>query len=181
MEENLSCNGTPLPESRGGVIVASVVLSSTTSLLSIIGCFLLVFTYLAYGNLRTKGRAMLVHLSIADLIIVISHIVGLWNYTKYINIQNLNERNNSNKDPICVTQGAFLVFGTVASLLWSNAIGIYMLILVVNKSARAAMIHRIFYIVSCVVCWIVPVLLVAVSAGKHYLGFHTIGSTGQKF
>jgi len=29
------------------------------------------------------------------------------------------------------------------------------------------------------VCWLVPAVIVAVNAGKQYLGFHTIGSTGK--
>ena len=177
-EDYFQCrNNTTFPNSRPGVMIASMTITSVVSTLSIAGCLLIMFTYLAYKSLRTKGRAMLFHLSIADLIVVISHLVGLWNYKRYLTYPDAIPE--SNKDPLCVSQGAFLVFGTVASMLWSNAVGIFMLVLVVNGSSKYKKINSVVYIASCIVCWLIPAVLVAVNAGKHYLGFHTIGSTSN--
>ena len=179
MDLNCSYNGThgTYLTYKDGVVSTSMVLTVTTGLLSIAGCFLIMFTYVAYKNIRTKGRAMLFHLSVADLIIVLSHMVGLWNYKRFIN--NPEDIENSNRDTICISQGAFTLFGTVASLLWSNAIGFFMLLLVVNSSLKSEKINQVFYIVSCIVCWVIPAIIVTTNAAKHYFGFHTIGTAGN--
>ena len=112
---------------HGGAVVAAEVLTTTTAFLSIAGCLLIIITYLAYKDLRTVARTMLVHLSLADIIISLSRVLGL-----YVNYMRYSERRehhwahyiyNSTSDPRCYTQAAFTVYGSIASLLWSNAIG----------------------------------------------------------
>ncbi len=116
-----------IPESSDGAAVAAQVLITVIALLSIAGCLLIIVTYVAYKDLRTTARAMLVHLSIADLILSSSRIFGLYvNHLGYSNkygdsLPSL--LHNSTNDPRCYTQAAFTAFSSIASLLWSNSIG----------------------------------------------------------
>lgn len=166
------------PVITDGVILAGKVLTTATSILSILGVALIMFTYVAYKDLRTRARAMLFHLSIADLIIVVSHIVSIYaNYERFILHSDINVFNVTNKDKLCVSQAAFTTFGTLASFLWSNAIGLFMVALVINH--ERLWINQVVYVMSCVVCWLIPLVIVIADASFQFFGFVTLGSTGM--
>ena len=121
---------------------------------------------------------MLLHLSIADFIIVVSHIVSIYaNYERFILKSDMNVFNTTNKDKLCLSQAAFTTFGTLASFLWSNAIGFFMVMLIVNH--ERLWINKVVYVISCLVCWLIPLLIVICDASLQLFGFVTIGSTGK--
>ncbi len=174
-----------------GEVKSAEALSTTMSVISILGCSLIIFTYIAYKDIRTRARAMLFHLSVADLIINISLLVGL-----YLNFARITEGIeghhkhgkahihkadlifNSTSDPRCYLQAAVTIYGTVVSLLWSNMIGVFMVILVVkqNKSQR---INCIFYIVACFVCWLFPLIIVTIDGALKKFGYVITTSMGK--
>jgi len=173
-----SCDfNTPLPPKHNdnvkyfipshGDVVSAEVLTTAMAILSIIGCALIMFSYIAYRDIRTKARTMLFHLSVADLIINLSLLFGLYanfvkttnevrhNYTSEEGVHKADFIFNSTSDPKCYIQAAVTTYATVASLLWSNVIGIYMVVLVVWKS-KSLKINRVLYVTACFVCWLVP-------------------------
>lgn len=176
----LNCSGKDIrsyPVFSNPITTAGAVLTTTTSVLSILGCLLIMFTYFAYKELRTYARAMLFHLSIADLIIVISHIVGYYeNYLWYL--ENPNEIPGSSTNALCVSQAAFLIFGSIASLMWSTVVGFFMVVLAVNSKQRQS-INKTFYIISCIVCWLVPLVITICIAAYQLLGFVLAGATSK--
>ena len=162
-------------------VVAAEVLTTIVAVLSIIGCILIIFSYIAYKDLRTKARAMLLQLSIADLIISLSRIVGLYmNYKRYTQKRDhmATYIYNSTSDPRCYTQAAFTTYGSVASLLWSNVIGIYMVMLVLmhKKSEKK---NLGIYLVSCFICWVLPLIVVIGDGVARVFGFVVITLTGM--
>ena len=138
---------------------------------------MIIFSYLAYKELRTKARAMLFHLSIADLIIVISHLVGFYeNFIWYIH--HPEEIANSSENKLCVSQAAFLIFGAIASLMWSNAVGLFMVVLAVNARQRES-INQAFFVTASIVCWVVPFIITVCVAALKMLGFVLVGASSK--
>ena len=133
---------------------------------------------------------MLFHLSVADLVINISLLFGLYvnfvrttdkvrhTYNKSENVHKADFIFNSTSDPACYIQAAVTTYATVASLLWSNVIGIFMVVLVVCKS-KSLQINRVLYVVACFVCWLVPLVIVVVDGFRRLFGYVIITSTGE--
>ena len=166
------------PAINPDVITTVQVTATIMCILSILGVCLIIFVYVAYKDMRTTARTMLLHLSVADLIVVISHLVGLYaNYKRFTERPNTEDHfNTTNKDPVCVAQAAFTVFGSVASFLWSVCIGIFMVAYVISKQKNFA---RIMLIIMLVMCWGIPTVLVIYDGVRRYFGYLTIGSTGR--
>ncbi len=154
-------------------ILAIKVTAGVTSILSTLGAFLIIFTYISFRNLRTTARQLLVSISIADIIVAISHFVGLLtNFDRFIYQYNNDTWNTSTTDPLCITQAAFSMFGTLASFLLSLAIGVYLVGILVWKKPRIwKRLVPIFYYI----CWGVPAIMVLPNVIGHYYGFADIG------
>ena len=194
----VNCNSSTKPTFNDNIVfsipihnevVAAEVLTTIMAVLSIFGCALIIFSYIAYKDIRTKARVMLFHLSIADLIITISSLFGL--YMNFIRItdeitqpphtKGLRKASfivNSTTDPRCYTQAAITTYGTIASLLWSNVIGIVMVVLVLKRD-KSQQINHVIYVVACFVCWLLPLIIVIIDGAFRLFGFVIITSTGE--
>lgn len=165
------------PVYSDGIVTAGKALTTATAILSIFGCSLIMFTYIAYKELRTKARAMLFHLSIADIVVVTSHLAGFYeNYIWYL--QHPDAISNSYQHNLCISQAAFLVFGSVASLMWSTAVGLFMVVLSVNTK-QWENINRAVYVTSCIACWLVPLIISVSMAALKLFGFVLVGATSK--
>ena len=178
-ELELCSNNQSYPALTDGVILATQLAGSITCVLSILGASLIIFTYVAFKDLRTIARQLLVSLSVADIIIVLSHFIGLFaNYRRFIIVDDDGVRgvsNSSSRDAVCIIQGAFSAFGTIASLLLSMLIAFYLLVLTQSKSTKPARrLLPFIYIVS----WGVPLIIVAVVAGLQSFGYEAISNPG---
>ena len=157
-----------------------------TAVLSIVGATLIIFTFVAYKNLRTTARQLLVNLSIADIIVSGSHFVGVlqdyW-HDLFISVNHISSTNNFRSpmamystNALCDTQAAFTAFGTVASFLWSMLIAVYMVVLTQSTTARPRkVLVPIIYIVS----WGVPIVIVIGLAALKDLGYDPNDSPGK--
>ena len=140
------------------------VLSGITCLLSILGAGLIIATYIAFGDLRTVARQLLVNLSLADITVAASHFVGLAalrveNYETPYNSDGSGEgvgNYSTEQDTLCKVQGGFTMFGTLASFLWTLALGFYMLMVIVLKRTD---VTRYLVFLYYPVCWGVPLTL----------------------
>ena len=162
----------PIPVLRHEFILVLQVSVSIVCILSVLGASLIILTYVAFKNLRTVARELLVHLSIADICVAMSHLVGItalfpkyvanpcvWGDTPvYINVTEL----------ACKIQGGVAVFGAVSSFFWSVAVAIYLLVLIVFENPKLGKYLRYFFYV---ICWGVPTVLVIVFGFNDYLGF----------
>jgi len=147
------------------------VTSSITALLSILGASLIIFTYVAFKNLRTTARQLLVAISIADIIVAASHFIGLMaNFDRFARgNSSLESRiNESTRDFLCVSQAAFSMFGTLASFFLTLAIGAYLVGILTckNPSTWKKIIPAIY-----IVCWGTPVILIIPILVLRYFGF----------
>lgn len=175
----------PIPVLRHDFILALQVSVSIVSVLSVLGACLIIFTYVAFKDLRTVARELLVHLSIADICVALSHLVGVTvNLPKYVkdpccpNIKSMEPDYTNMTDLACKIQGGVTVFGSVSSLLWSVAVAVYLLVLIVFARPRFGRYLRLLFYA---VCWGVPTVIVIVFGIKKYFGFEDSIDPGKNF
>ena len=147
-------------------ILALKVVSGITCLLSILGAGLIIATYVAFRDLRTVARQQLVNLSLADMTVAASHFVGLAalqveNYETPHNSggngsDNAFNYSTSEQNTLCKVQGGFTMLGTLASFLWTLALGFYMLMVIVLQRTDVARYLLFLYYP---ICWGVPLTL----------------------
>lgn len=178
MEANCSSNES-YPVLSDEIILATQITSGITCILSILGASLIIFTYAAFKSLRTTARQLLASLSVADIIVALSHFLGLFiNYKRFISLDDdgmITVSNSSFADDLCITQAAFSTYGTITSFLLSMLIALYLLVLTQSKSRKpASVLVPIIYIVS----WGTPVLIITAVAVVHSFGFEPISTPG---
>ncbi len=162
-----NCSGVA-PIARDEVIVAQQVTVSVTCLLSLMGSMLIILVHVAFKDLRTGARQVLVQLSIADIIIAASHMFGvLYNLPKYVPGCGPVE-NEGQSDLSCEIQAGFSIFGVLAAYFWTLALAIYLLVIIVFERKVIGKILRIFFYP---VCWGIPLIIAVVFGAKKWLGF----------
>ncbi|KAH9520223.1 hypothetical protein Btru_060305 [Bulinus truncatus] len=57
--------------------IAYVTVTFLMSLMSILGSVVVLFVHWSYAELRTSGRTMLVHLTVADLLTALGNLLGI--------------------------------------------------------------------------------------------------------
>ena len=177
---NTTTSITPVyPAISPDFILALKIVVGATCILSILGAGLIILTYVAFRDLRTTARQLLANLSIADLIVAASHFVGLFHFQHYIEYYNSQGNENStvpSTDTLCTVQGAFNMFGTVSSFLWTMAIAVYMFVIIVLKNPEAA---RKLVFVFYPLCWGIPLVLTVWFGCAGYFGFEENGDIGK--
>ena len=173
-----NCTHMPVYDRRFVAVLKATV--SITCLLSIFGAGLIVFTYAAFKNLRTIAREILVQLSIADIIVALSHMIGvLAVFPRYVTSPWVTPEavmDLSDEDIVCEVQGGVAMFGTISSFLWTIAVAVYLLsIIVLEKPRFARCLRFIFY----PICWGIPLSLVVWFGVEDYLGFEESVDIGE--
>ena len=157
---------------------SSKILVGTASCLSILGASLIIFTYLAYPELRTTLRQILLNLSIADFISATANLVGMSiNFYHYLDPRKTPYQNQSEVwQKLCLVQGGFAVFGTDSSILWTMSMALYMFVVVVLK--RPEFGERLYLIGHYVFCWGLPAIITVVFGSVGWLGFEPYTTPG---
>lgn len=161
--------------------------------ISMFGSCVIIFTYVAFKELRTLARQQLVNLSIADIIVASSHLVGLValkvetyddDSVKVSNssvIQNISTAISTTHPQwtLCKVQAGFTMCGTIASFLWSLGLGFFMLIIIVFRRPNFARYLAFLYYP---ICWGIPLALTLWFAlvKPTYLGFAESADIGEQ-
>ena len=123
-------------------------------ILSSIGSFIIILSYILIRPIRTKVREILVHLSVMDLTYSLANLIGLiLNYDAH-----LDESCDLTHpyDVICKVQGGFAFYATISSILWTSGIAIYLYFrVVINKDGVMCIVLMLLYIT----CWGIPAVL----------------------
>ena len=166
-----------VPATYPETILTVKITASITCILSLFGASLIILTYVAFKDLRTIARQLLVNLSVADIVLCSSHFVGVFaNSKRFLPHYNPQTWNTSTIDPLCITQGAFTVYATLASFLWSMLIAVYLLVLMISKRPLVAKILvPLFYCIS----WGIPVIIIVILAVNRYFGYEPVASSGK--
>ena len=152
------------------------------SSLSAIGAFLIVLTFcirlcLSSGesrNMMSPARLILVNLSIADIILASLHLWGLamGNVSTYYG--NCTEEDDRES---CIVEGAFNVFSTIASFLWTIILSFFVFgtLMLPHKKLYGRLCTVVVYHV---IGWAVPLSVLIVLAVKDKYGYEQESGLG---
>jgi len=130
---------------RAEVITIVQTVTIVSCILSIVGSLLIIITYIAWTDIRTRARQIVVFLSIADLLSAVGYLYG-----------TARKFNENSWD--CVAQSAVTTFANVSSFFWTCSIAVYIYLLIVQQQRQ---ITRSCMISLHVVNWGVPAIIVA--------------------
>ena len=172
-----NCTELVYPAIHPQVIVGVKIVTGITCTFSIVGACLVIFTYVAFKDLRTTARQLLVNLCVADILVASSHFVGIIiNYERFIPYYNGGYSNLSSHDPLCITQASVTMFGSIASFLWTMSIAVYFLLIITSRNKKIIKwIVVLLYLIS----WGLPIPFIIASGAKRFLGFELTGGLGK--
>lgn len=166
--------------------VALRTVVATVCCLSMIGALLIIFSYICIRSIRTKAREILVNLSVADFGVACANFIGATVYfDQYIRtchtsslethswLNNSNDSNDSNDsdsdedihfssgschalESLCTTQAFFAGYFTLASVLWTLFLSVYIYCLVVHSSRK---VHCKVVYFAYLFSWGIPLLI----------------------
>lgn len=123
--------------------------------LSFVGSSLIILTYIMWADLRTTPRRLLVYLSVSDWLSAVSYAFGVWRVFHTDSVD-------------CVAQGAISTFANTSSFFWTVAIAVYLYVVIVRASQRAAeSLVWFFHIVS----WGVPLAITGAAVYLNKIGY----------
>ena len=126
--------------------------------LSMIGAVLIIFSYICIPSIRTKSREILVHLSVADFGVACSNFIGATVYFDQYIRSNSTHSVVSHSDllHLCKAQAFFAGYSTIASILWTLSLSVYIYFLVVHSHRK---LHSKVVYFCYVFCWGMPLLI----------------------
>ena len=127
-------------------------------ILSSIGSFIIILSYLLIRPIRTKVREILVHLSVMDLTYSLANLIGLLlNYDDHLeNTGSCDPKLTHPYDIICKIQGSVAFYSTISSILWTSGIAVYLYYrVVINKDKMVRVVVVVLYLT----CWGIPITL----------------------
>ncbi|XP_071764906.1 G-protein coupled receptor 157 isoform X2 [Centroberyx gerrardi] len=123
--------------------------------LSFLGSSLIICTYIAWSDLRTTPRKLLVYLSLSDWLSAVSYAYGVWRVFDTDSVD-------------CVAQGAISTFANTSSFFWTVAIAVYLYVFIVRTNQRLAdSLVLFFHIVS----WGVPLAITVAALCMNKIGY----------
>lgn len=107
------------------VLLSEQVVVLFSCALSFLGSSLIILTFFIWPDLRTTPRKLLVCLSVSDWLSAVSYAYGVW---RVFHTDSLD----------CVVQGAISTFANTSSFFWTVSVAVYLYVLIVRSSQRAA-------------------------------------------
>ncbi len=142
-----------------------------TCVLSMLGSGAIIVSFIAFRELRTTMRYLLLNLSIADLIVAVTNLFGSMYSLRY-----LNEPRNGTDIP-CVVQAGVGLIGVDASIIWTVVFIVYIYMFLVCCRPRTLKNVVLLSIIT-VISWMLPTALVIVYWVKGYFGYQRTYSPG---
>ena len=150
-----------------------------TYILSMVGAFLIILSYILIKDIRTEAREILVNISLMDFMTAAANFIGvLVNFDTYLNnpIQNGTSTHTYQvMNNLCRSQAFFAMYGTISSVLWTICIAVYVFLRIMLEGKNIA--QRAVYIFYCI-CYGLPFIVSIwfVFTGK--LGYAPFGGSG---
>ncbi len=194
-------NPTPTPTPQ--VVVWERVIIMVVCSLSMIGTSLIILSFVCSKDLRSRGRHILVHISLMDLGVAVFNFSGACvNFDKYYSKTPLNNCTVFESDIIspsrhghylvpqdnivmcpkslsvqylCVFQAGLALYFTYGSILWTNALSFYLFFRIVHSNTNIA--HRCLY-ASYVICYLMPLVITLWLGLTGRLGYSPYESSG---
>ncbi len=150
-----------------------------TCFLSVIGSLLIIFSYVFFKSLRSRARLILVHLSIADLGVGLTNLVGnifyfdrfyytsnevpLYNHTvnssfpdEEMPCASFHLPSSTAIKALCTSQAFIAQYFTQASILWTVSLAVFLYFLIVHNTTKLA---KYSLVLSYPLCYLLPLVV----------------------
>ena len=176
--EQEHCDASILNDSKENLRIWSAILAILSSSASIIGCFLIIITYVCWKDFRTTARSILMFISIADLLTATGYVVGSAIYLHFEiyktrklnkNTCDLTSNQSASYTQACEWQSFVTTTSSIASFFWTTILAFYLYMTIVYKMYRC--VRRLMPLIH-LVSWGVPLVLciVAMTRSTKWLG-----------
>ena len=146
------------PTTLGFGAIGNTTLNRTlvvlTSALSLLGAIVIIVTYYAWKDMQSTSRKILVYISGADCVVVLSFMFGAF----------LPPNTNS---PSCTAQSLLYTTANLCSIFWTTFMAVFLYISIARKKPKLADI--MFYMFHAI-GWGVPVLIACIALQAGVLG-----------
>ena len=145
------------PDTKWAMDHVNSALMVTSSSLSIIGCIIIIASYISYKDIRTSSRHIIVCISIADFFVVSANLSGIF-------VPPHPEK----VDTFCILESFVGTTAVLCSFLWSMMLAVFLYITIVRGNVFLAerLIHPYFHLF----CWLVPLTINVMALLLHVLG-----------
>ena len=149
-----------------------------SSLLSVLGCVLMLISYQRYRDFRTGSRRVATWLSVFNLLLAVGYALGSLNFIVY----QYSEGENycSWFSYICAAQAFVTWSSALASFIWMVILALYLFLALVKRTINTAN-HWVTWITYYVVSIAVPLATMLVIAGFQHLGYSPYATGGSCF
>ena len=149
------------------VDVGTSVVTIISSCFSILGSLLIIVTFIAFREIRTIGRAILVFLAVADFFTAAGYIFGSGVFLKYhpnfLNYSNLT----TSYIYLCKAQSFITTAFPISSFLWTTNLAVYLFVAIVLRKLQWA---KRMLIVFHITAWGIPLLICIPALATNWLG-----------
>ena len=140
-----------------------------SSVASMIGSFLIIFTFLLWKDVRTVARAILVFLAIADFLTASGYLFGSIVFLSYN--RTIEDSPGTEDSPsytrLCIAQSFITTVFPISSFLWTTHLAIYLFVTIVLHKIKLAKKLFVFFHLT---AWGIPLLVCLPSAITNHLG-----------
>ena len=140
---------TDVPEPGQLRTFAYITIASSSA--SILGCSLIILTYLMWRDIRTVARTIVVFLAVADLLTAMGYLFGAIVFIHFqpdTNITSMYQR-------LCEAQSFITTVFPISSFLWTAHLAIYLFMTIVLQKNQLAKKLGIFFHLT---AWGIPLL-----------------------
>ena len=129
------------------------VLSTTAAGLSIMGALVIIITFVMWPDLRTNSRNIILFISIGDLFVAITNIVGVYGHSNILT---------------CKIEATLNIVAILSSFFWTVFLSVYFYVTICRKISleMEARMMRFFHVTA----WGIPFLLAAIALGDRAVG-----------
>ena len=137
---------------------ANIAIIITMTVLSVLGSFVIIITFIGFKEIRTPSRHIIVCIAISDLISSLSNCVGL----------SLKPNNQHPRNDPCVIQSLIGSTFILSSFFWNMflAISLYVAVVWQNTDLAERLIFPWFHIIG----WFVPLTINMIAVSLQKLG-----------
>jgi len=165
---------TPIPQRAVIITICS---------LSVIGSLLIVLSFCCSKELRTKLRSYVLFISIMDIMYSSANLVGAGiDFGQYVNRTHNGDWHFSPSptlNAVCIAQGVFAAYGTLASILWTVCMGVYVYfgVLCYLNERYERMLQGIYWS-SHIISWVLPLYVTVWALALGQITYSPWGSFG---
>uniref|UniRef100_A0A6B2LB81 G-protein coupled receptors family 2 profile 2 domain-containing protein n=1 Tax=Arcella intermedia TaxID=1963864 RepID=A0A6B2LB81_9EUKA len=128
----------------------------TSCSLSMVGSLMILLTYVAWEDMRSTVRRMLVFLSLGDFFVALGNLFGV-----------VYDIHANSKSVYCKIQSFITTGFSMYTFLWTMFIGIYMLLIITKRKRTAMKLIPLFHLITL----FVPLIIVCVAMAYGALGY----------